>query len=91
MNTSEVIRELAKRLDKPQSEIQRQLTSVVDVFRKFLSENTRFMIPNFGTFDTEERKTRKAFNPHYKKMMVIPAKIVGVFRPAKALKDETNR
>ncbi|KAA3617574.1 MAG: HU family DNA-binding protein [Calditrichaeota bacterium] len=90
MNTSEVIKILSERLAKPQTEIKGVLHSVFEVFKQHLSNHDRFTIPGFGTFDTAARSPRKTYNPHFKKMMLLPKKIVAVFRPSKALKDKTK-
>lgn len=88
MNTSEIIKTLAAKFDKPQTEIKKLLASTIGIFREHLVNKEKFTIPGFGTFDTAERKERKAFNPHYKKMTLLPKKIVAVFRPSRKLKDQ---
>ena len=87
MTTAEIIKSLATKFDKPQTEIKRLLKSTIDGFKEHLVNNEKFTIPGFGTFDTTERKERKAYNPYYKKMTLLPKKVVGVFRPSKKLKD----
>ncbi len=90
MNTSEIIKILSERINKPQIEVKGILNSVIDIFKNHLDNHDRFTIPGFGTFDTAARSPRKTFNPHYKKMMLLPKKIVAVFRPAKALREKTK-
>ena len=91
MNTSELIKILSERLNKPQSEIKSTFNSVIAVLKEKLVKHNSFRIPSFGTFDIAERKHRKSYNPHFKKMMLVPQKIVGVFRPAKALRENINK
>lgn len=88
MTTSEIIKSLAAKLDKPQTEIKRLFASTIGIFREHLVNNEKFTIPGFGTFDTAERSERKAYNPHYKKMTLLPKKVTAVFRPSKKLKDQ---
>ena len=88
MTTSELIKTLAIKLDKPQTEIRKLLNSTIGIFRERLVNKEKFTIPGFGTFDTAERKERRAYNPHYKKMTLLPKKRVGVFRSSKKLKDQ---
>lgn len=91
MNTSEVVKRLSEKLDKSQTEIKDLLKSTIAIFREHLIDQDRFMIPGFGTFDVTERKHRIAFNPHYKKKMLFPKKMVAAFRPAKALQENVNQ
>jgi len=90
MNTGEIIKILSEKLNKPQTEVKGILNSVISVFKDHLANHDRFTIPGFGTFDTAARSPRKTYNPHYKKMMLLPKKIVAVFRPAKSLRDKTK-
>lgn len=91
MNTSEVIKTLSERLDKSQNEIKGLLKNTFNVFREHLINHDRFTIPGFGTFDVSERKHKIAYNPHYKKKMLFPKKMIAAFRPAKALQDNVNQ
>ncbi len=90
MNTSEIVKTLAKRLDKPQSEIKTILSTVTGIFKEHLGNHDRFTIPGFGTFDTAAHNPRKSYNPHVKKMMLLPKKIVAIFRPSKALRENVK-
>lgn len=90
MNTSEIVKILSERLDKPQTEIKGILNSVFAIFKEYLGNHDRFTIPGFGTFDTSARSPRKTYNPYYKKMMLLPKKIVAVFRPSKALREKVK-
>ena len=91
MNKSELIAILADRLSQSQSETKKLLDSVFTIFREQLAKHDRFTIPGFGTFDTAEHRHHIAYNPHYKKKMLFPKKIVAVFRPAKALQEKINQ
>ena len=91
MNTSEVIKNLAARLDKSQTEIKELLHNTLEIFRNPLISHDKFTIPGFGTFDVAERKHKIAYNPHYKKKMLFPKKMVAAFRPAKALQENVNQ
>lgn len=88
MTTSEIVKLLAGKLGKPQTEVKRLLVSTVSIFKEHLVNHNSFTIPRFGTFAVTERKERKAYNPHYKALTLLPKKVVTVFRPSKALKDQ---
>ena len=91
MTTDEVVKRLAGTFNKTQKEMHSTLKKVVGVFRTSLAEHKSFTIPSFGTFSIQERKHRKAYNPYYKKMMLIPRKIVAVFRTSKVLDEKLNK
>jgi len=88
MTTSEIVKSLADTFNKPQTEMKRLLISTVSVFKEQIINHNKFTLPGFGTFGVAERKERKAYNPHYKSIMLLPKKIVAVFKPSKRLKDQ---
>ncbi len=90
MNTSEIIKILSEKMHKPQTDIKRMLNSATGIFKNHLNNHDRFTVPGFGTFDTAERSPRKSYNPYHKKLMLLPHKIVAVFRPSKALREKTK-
>jgi len=90
MNTPEILKSLSKRLQKPEAEIAHVFKAAVQIFQENLVNHNYFRIPNFGSFDTIEKSHRLAYNPHYKKKMIIPNKVVALFRPSKALKDKVK-
>jgi len=90
MTTSEIVKSLSDKFQLPQTEIKKLLNSVVSVFKEHLVNHNRFTIPELGTFDVSERKERKSYNPHHKKVLLFPKKIVAVFRPSKNLLDEVK-
>jgi nucleoid DNA-binding protein len=90
MNTSEILKSLAKRLEKQEEEVELVFKAAVKTFRENLINHNYFRIPNFGSFDTTERSHRLAYNPHFKKKMIIPNKVVAVFRPSKALQNKVK-
>jgi DNA-binding protein HU-beta len=90
MNTSEIVKILSEKTQKPQKEVKEIFKSVMGIFKEHLSNQDRFTIPGFGTFDTAARSPRRSYNPHYKKMMLLPKKITAAFRPSKALREKTK-
>lgn len=88
MTTSEIVKELSLKFKLPQTEVKKLLTSTVAVLKEHLVNHENFTLPGFGTFDVKERKQRKSYNPHYKKRMLLPKKIVAVFRTSKRLQEQ---
>ena len=87
MNNSELIKNLAERLQKPQTELKRILETSSRVIKEVLDKDTIITIPGLGTFRTALKKKRKSFNPHHNKFMMLPPKRVLKFRVSGPLKD----
>ncbi len=51
-----------------------------------LSEGKHLEIRGFGTFKVRERRARRARNPRSGTEVMVPAKLVPVFKPSKELK-----
>lgn len=88
MEHSEIVKNLADRLQITPKESNRLILSLIKLFTEKLGKNTKFSIPGFGTFGTRLRKERKAYNPGTKKVQLLPKKNVVYFRPASRLKEQ---
>jgi integration host factor subunit beta len=51
-----------------------------------LAEGKHLEIRGFGTFKVRERRARRARNPRSGEEVLVPAKLVPVFKPSKELK-----
>lgn len=90
MNTSAIIKELSLRLQKPQNETKALLDTALDVFKKNLGKNRGFILQNFGSFNIKKRERRKGFNPRDNSYIILPPKMVLVFKPSSALKEKVK-
>lgn len=52
-----------------------------------LSEGKHLEIRGFGTFKVRERRARRARNPRSGTEVLVPAKLVPVFKPSRELKS----
>ena len=59
---------------------------LLDAFCRTLSEGKHLEIRGFGTFKVRERRARRARNPRSGTEVLVPAKLVPVFKPSKELK-----
>lgn len=91
MTTYEIVKTLSEKYKLPQTEIKKLLSSVINVLKEHLVNHNKFTLPGFGTFDIADRKERKSYNPHYKKVMLFPKKVVAVFRPSKKFQDQLKQ
>jgi len=60
--------------------------NLLDSLCKALSEGQHLEIRGFGTFKVRERRARRARNPRSGSEVLVPAKLVPVFKPSKELK-----
>ena len=73
--------------------ISRQHTGIIvdqllDAVCRALSEGRHLEIRGFGTFKVRERRARRARNPRSGTEVMVPAKLVPVFKPSKELKAQ---
>ncbi|MTI87762.1 MAG: HU family DNA-binding protein [Balneolaceae bacterium] len=90
MTKTEALRELATQLDITQAEADKMYTAFVKGLTHLLSNNKGFTLPGLGSFHSEVRKEHKSYNPHYKKMMMLPPKRVVHFSQSTVIRDEIN-
>jgi len=60
---------------------------LLDAVCRALSEGKHLEIRGFGTFKVRERRARRARNPRSGTEVMVPAKLVPVFKPSKELKS----
>lgn len=84
--------ELIERLHEKAGEgLSRRLTAeiadaVFDIIAHSLTQDGRFAVPGFGTFNVKTRAARKGRNPQTGAEIDIPASKAVQFKPAAALK-----
>ena len=59
---------------------------LLDAVCRALSEGKHLEIRGFGTFKVRERRSRRARNPRSGTEVLVPAKLVPVFKPSRELK-----
>ncbi len=61
---------------------------LLDAVCRALSEGRHIEVRGFGTFKVRERRARRARNPRSGSEVMVPAKLVPVFKPSKELKAQ---
>ena len=61
---------------------------MLDAICHALSDGKHLEIRGFGTFKVRERRARRARNPRSGSEVLVPAKLVPVFKPSKELKAQ---
>ena len=64
------------------------IDGMLDAVCRALSEGQHLEIRGFGTFKVRERRARRARNPRSGMEVMVPAKLVPVFKPSKELKAQ---
>ncbi|MFV1884803.1 MAG: HU family DNA-binding protein [Balneola sp.] len=90
MNKSEVIKRLSEQLGITQHETEALYDSFVSILTNHLAADVGFSIPKLGSFHSRIREPYKSYNPHYKKIMMLPKKKVVQFSQSASVKDELN-
>ncbi len=87
MNKTELIEQLAERMDASTSETQRYLDALTTVVEEALNGGEEVQITGFGKFYVQERKAREGRNPQTGEKMKIPASKVPSFSAGNAFKE----
>ena len=90
MNKSETLKALSSNLGITQKETERLYSTWVNILSDHLTNDTGFTIPNLGSFHSKIREPYKTYNPHYKKMLMLPKKKVVQFTQSNSVKEELN-
>ena len=87
MNKTELIEQVAKRIDTSTRESQRYLDALMTVIEDALKGGEEVQITGFGKFYLQERKAREGRNPQTGKKMRIPASKVPSFSAGNSFKE----
>lgn len=87
MNKADFIKKLSKKSKLTQKECKLFLDVLISVVQQSLKNGESISLMGFGKFETRYRKPRRAYNPHTRQAINLPASKVPVFRAGKTLKD----
>lgn len=90
MNKQDLVRELARRADLPQTTTKEVLDAILEEIALVLEEGEAYSHTGFGSFRTEQKKERKSYNPALGKRMILPVSRRVAFRPSDRLKRRVN-
>ena len=86
MIKADIIKQIAKNLNKNDKEALAIVDSIMDSMKEVICEQQRLEIRDFGVFQIKQRKPRVGRNPKDKKEYPIPPRKVVKFKPGKELK-----
>ena len=91
MNKTDLVKEIARRVDKPIAEVGQIINCFMDVVGDKLQEGEKVSLIGFGTFETKESAERIGKNPRNpEEQIIIPAKTRPSFKASQKLKDKVN-
>ncbi len=88
MNNKEFLAELSGRLGYTNRDAARLVSSLLGLMVKDLQDGNTVTIQGFGTFDVKKKLERILINPATKQRMLVPPKLVLIYRPGTALKEK---
>ncbi len=86
MTKADLVEEIAGRTGISRNHTAVIVDQLLDAVSRALSEGKHLEIRGFGTFKVRERRARRARNPRSGSEVMVPAKLVPVFKPSKELK-----
>src|SRR5213593_3347451 len=87
MTKADLVEEIAGRTGVSKNHTAIIVDGLLDAVSRALSDGKHLEIRGFGTFKVRERRARRARNPRSGSEVMVPAKLVPVFKPSKELKS----
>lgn len=91
MNRSELVNAMANETALSKKDVEKVLSSFINVVSNELENKGKVQLVGFGTFETRQRAARKGLNPQTKEEIKIPASKAPAFKAGKALKELVNK
>jgi nucleoid DNA-binding protein len=90
LNTSDIVKLMAERLGKTQTEVKTDLETTLAIFKKHFGKEEGFTLPGLGTFRVTLKDKRKSYNISKGENVLLPKKQVLEFSPSTTLKETTK-
>ena len=90
MNKTELVKEIAGKAKLKLSDTEKLVNAFIETVSEELKKKGKVTLVGFGTFAVAHRKEKKGVNPKTGAKITIAAKIVPVFKPGKALKENVK-
>ena len=86
MTKADLVEEISSQTGVSRNHTALIVDQLLDAVPRALSEGRHLEIRGFGTFKVRERRARRARNPRSGSEVMVPAKLVPVFKPSRELK-----
>ena len=87
MTKGEIVKEVSRRTKRSHNETATVVEEILCSISRALSEGTEVKLRGFGTFCIVEKALSMGKNPRTGEDVVVPARLMPVFRPAPALRS----
>ncbi len=87
MTKHEIVADVSRRTNLPRARTAEVVEQIFGSISRALSEGTEVKLRGFGTFSVTEKALAMGKNPRTGADLVVPARLVPVFKPASALKS----
>jgi len=91
MTKAELVARMAEKTGLRKSQAERALQAFIESLTQALEKGERIAIPQLGVFNVKQRAERTGRNPRTGETVLIPAKKVVKFSPAKTLQAKVNK
>ncbi|WP_294578322.1 HU family DNA-binding protein [uncultured Thomasclavelia sp.] len=91
MNKAELIEAIASNAEMTKTDVDKVITSFVDVVTDALANGEKVSLKGFGNFEVRERGERTGRNPRTGEPMTIAASKAPAFKASTALKNAVNK
>lgn len=88
MNNKEFLESLSAKWGRSQEDTAALASRVVSIMSEELQEGNAVCIQDFGTFEVKKKMERVCVIPSTGQRVLVPPKLVLVFKPAAALKEQ---
>jgi len=86
MTKREIIADVSRRTSRSRTQTAKVVDEIFSSISRALSDGTEVKLRGFGTFSVTEKGLLMGKNPRTGQDMLIPARLLPVFRPSSALK-----
>ena len=91
MNNKDFIAELSQRSGYSQDNTQRLVRCVIEARASRFDDGESVTVPAFGSFELKNRMERIVVNPSTGQKMMVPPKLVLVFKPLAEVKQRLKK
>lgn len=91
MNKTELIEAIASRTEMTKTDVDKVVTSLVEVITDSLANGDKVSLKGFGNFEVRNRDARTGRNPRTGETMEIAASKAPAFKASSALKKAVNK
>ncbi len=91
MTKADLVDRVAARTDLTKRDVALVVEELLESIKESLGQHKHIEIREFGTFKVKRRKASMKYNPRDRSQkVVVPEKMVPVFKPSKFLKERVN-